>query len=298
MNQEAINNKKSVILFDNGFIETTKTLISDIIKYDDAKKAFDLFILLKNARQISKKELAKNQKLDDFYGKILITLKFVALPLLDDEDALDLIKYHFTKQFLISDYDLSSKFIDKLKNILVIEERDVFKKMVSAAILENSEKITKGDPFATISNWLKNYISQIGLNRADVIKKTQYLVDLKKYSNITIANEKKLKTLFNFYNMLKISSQTPEGFEMSLPVISDNKLYIFKQGIMEAVPDIFQEYIKLKKLLQNIKETNLSDISNLEQLKQLAAGYPLGSFERKAVEEEMGKLEGGSSSKK
>jgi len=292
MDQVIINqNKKSDILFNSGFIEESKAIITDIIKYDDTKKAFDLLALLRGVMQTSKKELEKDQKLNSFYGKMLITLKFIALPLIDDEDVLGLIKYNFTKQFLISDYDLLSKFINKLKNILLIEERDAFKEMVSEVILENLEKITNGDPFATINNWLKNYISQVGLNQADVIKKTQYLVDLKKYKNITTADEKKLTTLFNFYNLLKLSSQTIEGFETGIPVVSDNKLYIFKQGIMEAVPDISKEYIKLSNLLKDNKIITSGDMSDLAELKQLATEYPAGSLEHKAVIEEIEKLQ-------
>jgi hypothetical protein len=290
MEQEALNqNNKSNALFDSDFIETIRTLVSDIVKYDDTKKAFDFLVLLKGAIKINRKKIEENQKLNDFYKKVIVTLKFIALPLLDDDDVPDLIKYNFTKQFLINDYDLLSKFTDKLRNILLLKDRDDFKKIVSAAILENSEKITDGDTFTTIKNWLKNYISQVGLNQADVVKKTQYFVDLKKHNNITTTDEKKLTNLFNFYNILKSSSQTPEGFEGSIPVISNGKLFILKQGVMQDVPDISKEYNKLNRLLNNNQTISLND-NNLDELKKMVTSYPIGSFERKAIEEEIDRI--------
>ena len=79
-------------LFDNDYIESLKNVFDIIIGNSDVKHAQILLKVLKEAMATRKSELEAAGEINDFYKKIIIKLGFIALPLLDDADIIDLIK--------------------------------------------------------------------------------------------------------------------------------------------------------------------------------------------------------------
>lgn len=264
------------------YIETVKKVSQHILYENLQDKAFELLNLFKKVLADNKNELDKYKDIYYFYKKIIIKLSFISLPVLDDEDVVDLMKNYFTWQFRIPDYDLSGKFKAKLINAEIFENRDKLKDGIKKVLLNNKEVITGKAGIRTISDWLKDYNSKLGIGAADKLKRSQYLVDLKKNKGLDEHDLKKLKTLFDFYESLKLSSLTPQGFEEEPPVVVDNKLYIFRQGTLEAVESKIKEVEPLKAI--NGYETKITE------LKDMLSQYPEGSLERKAVEEELKKL--------
>lgn len=309
-------NTKLNKLIDQEYIELVKSVLERIINSDDAKKAFELFSLLEKAVAKHKNEIEKFKEIDDFYQKTIIKLKFIALPLLYNADVEDLVKNYFTWQFRIPYYDFLKKFNNKLINIEVFEERDNLKENLKNALLNSELVITSKFSIKKMNEWLRDYVSKLGIKIVDNLKRTQYLTNLKNTKELNDYDYQKLKLLFDFYEKLKLSSVTPQGFEEDMPIVIDDKFYIFKQGVLNPIgekatktriitgPPKTQSEKKIDELKQEEKqyaeggleekalEEEIGKEKEIENLQYMADKYPKGSLERKAVRDEIDKIKG------
>ena len=283
---DALNNKH-ITLTSQQLMAGLDKVVADIIRFNDAKKASDLGRLLAEKLEKKKSEVARSPEIYDFYKKIIVKLYFIALPLLDNSDIIDIFKNYFTWQFRLPDYDILAKLEAKLLTIIVIEERDEFKNSLRQTLLGNKEIITSKAEIKTIRDWLKNYNANTGAGTTDSLRKNQYLANLSNNKLLSGHDIKKLQTLINVYEMCKLSSFTPQGFEERVPIVIDGKLYIFNHGVLEQV--------KPSKQVERIMRATESSPSvnpigeHLYTLQQLAEQYPQGSLERRAIEEEIAK---------
>lgn len=272
-------NKK---LADNQFVDLVQGDLEDIIFSNDIKKARDLADWLQEAIDKNKKFLENYPEIIKFYKKTIIKAKFVALPLLDNQIILDLIKNHFTWQFRIDNYNIIEKLKNKLNNIIVYEDRDKFKNEIKNILLNSNLIITNKATKKTIREWLNDYNSQVGLDPANSVKKTKYFIKLKENKDLDEYARKKMNILLEFYEKLKLSSLSPEGFEEDVPIVIDNKFYVFKQGRLEPIGEQ-----KVNRKLDIPKTEEEKQIDNLQNLLQK---YPEGSLERRVVEEEIKRI--------
>ena len=222
-------------LMSQGFIERLKNDIDFIIETDDQKKAYDLVVGIYGVMKKYRAEFRTNPGIAKQYNQILVKAKFIALPLLDNKDVLDLFVNYFNWFFRLEDYDVLKKFKYKLINIEVYEDRDRFKEEIKKAMLESNLGISKTTQLRTMKEWLNDYNVKLGIKKVDVLKKRQYLTDLKSISGINKEVFKKLYILFELYEKLKLSSLSPQGYEEDVPISLNNKLYIYKQGRLELI---------------------------------------------------------------
>ena len=84
------------------------------------------------------------EQYQDLQG-ILIKLRWVALPLLQEQDVLDLFASHLTDIFEISAYSLWLKMKAKLSSMMSYEARDELKNTIKLRLLGNKERLTSSD---------------------------------------------------------------------------------------------------------------------------------------------------------
>ena len=277
---ETKNIQAATKLIDQDFIASVKEDLYSIILTNDTRRALDLLRALEKALQKNKVEVEQITEIRNFYKKIIIKLKFVALPLIGEGEVVELIKKYFTWQFRIAYYDFLDKFKQKLTNIEVYEDRDKLKDEIKTALFNNDLIITNQTPLKKISEWLKDYNSKLGLEVADNLKRTQYFIDLRKIKELDNHDRKKLKLLFDFYEKLKLSSLSPQGFEEDIPIVIDGKFYIFKQGELEVVG------AEAQKARTVIGPPKTEAEKKIEEIQKKEKGYEEGSMERKVLEEE------------
>lgn len=287
-NQTIKNNSIINRIFDNDYLASLEYVVSVILKRNDVQNASILLKVLNEAIAIRKGELEANKEVYDFYKEVLIKLKFIAFQLLDDEECIDLIKNYFVWQFNLPDYDIREKLSGKLLNILTLEDRDKFKTGLKAALLGNNEKITSRAEIKTIADWLRNYNAKLGVGIVDNLKRVEYMVGLTKVRGLEESHINWLKTLFDFYEAIKVSSLTPAGFDEEIPMVVDNKLQIFRRGILEPVKEVKISYRAIEKKSEPPVKSEVNN--DLAELKELVASFPPGSFERKTVEEEIERM--------
>ena len=267
---------------------------------DVAKKIYDNL-----NKVLTKEEERKNPELFKKYQHLKAKYGFVCLATLSEKQILDLLESHLAVMLEIPEYNLW----ENLKKYLVVfydyKERDRIKNEIKNILIKNKARITKTnllldnrETAGTLDNWLRDYHIYLGLGPADRLKFTEYFVSSLNIKRATTEEKERIKFLFNFYEKLKLSSNSPQGFEEKVLMKINGKLQIWKDGRLEnldpvavkAVEDLeargfFKEEIKAENKIVGVGNTN-----DIEELKQLAANYPADSFERKAVEEEINRV--------
>ena len=97
--------------------DTTNSIVSvfeNIIFFNQTKEAYDFSKLLDKALLKIKKDKTFPKSIFDIYYKYSVKLKFVALPLLENEEIINLLKNNFNWFYRIDGYNLAQKFKQKL----------------------------------------------------------------------------------------------------------------------------------------------------------------------------------------
>jgi len=297
------------------YIAMVGRVINNIVIEDDQSNAFALIQLFVEALKQEGVKNSANKGILDFYNNNLITLKFIALPLLENKDVIHLLSNNFVNQFNIEDYNILEKFNYKLLNIILVSDRDDLKREVERNLLKNQEVIVSGGEINKICDWLKNYVSAVGLENRDTLLRAQYFSSLKNNNNVNSLEYNHLISLFQFYDILGIPSDSPEGLVEEPPVVVGGKLYIFRKGVLEPV----NENKDFKKIIQSTNSSDSSDVllesSNLlnskssdlalssepglplngvaldiSDLESALKNYSEGSLEHKALKQEISRL--------
>jgi len=297
--------QKSSKIFDKNYQARLKDVVQSIIMYDDVPKAAELSAILTKALVDNASAFTAFPEELDFYKNIIAKLKFIGLPLADEKEITSLIKNNFSIQFGIPDYDLLKKISGKFLNIILIEERNELKEDLKSALAENSEKIVDNYDLRIIKDWIRDYITKVGLDQKDNLIKAQYLVKLKDTKAISSTQINNLVLLFNFYDLLNTPSDIPEGFEEEPPVEIDGKLYIFRKGALELVGENKNVSEALSFLKDNTDESSLSSqstsvdgaipnpeivLSHTTELEEMLKNYNASSLEYKAISQEILRL--------
>jgi hypothetical protein len=307
-------------LNDRNFFNKIKDNVQEIIIHDMFLEAFRL------ARDLEK-SLDENQDLADNFAELyseyrlmVKKLKWVGLNILKEPDILDLFQNNFTLIYDIEFYDLWEKLKTVLISIIILEDRDHFKSSIKTALINNRERLTKNriiinnvEKEPTVGNWLIDYNASLGLGIADKLKLSQYLVNSENIKKLDSSEKNKVKAMFGLYEKLKISSQTLGGVEEAIPMDEEYG----KGWIIGGMPYYFKETEEEKELFDiasrviakrdNIIDDTTSESDNagqttarsrinlatnpeLRSLLEISEQFPVGSLERRAIEEEIKKL--------
>ena len=293
------------------YLDLVQRVMDKLVLQNEQKKAFQLSKSLENALEKNMKELDGFSDIVEFYRRMIIRGKFIALPLLSNLEIVNLFERYFTRQFELEDYDLMEKFRYKLINIEVYEDRDRFREEVKRMLLDNELVIAGNSEIKKIKDWLKDYNVKLGTGQVDKLKQTQYFTDLRRKKELTGEEIRRLIILFKFYEILKYSTYTPQGHEEDTSVVVNGKLYIFKRGELEPVfveekhvtgPPKTAEEKEIEGLKEEEKkyrpgglealalEEEVEDRKKIEELEIMAKKYKDNSLERKAILEEIEKL--------
>jgi hypothetical protein len=285
------------IISSSQMISEVKKSVNNIILSDSIEDAKKLYYVLKRVFDNNPDFEEIDKELYKLYYYFFISLKFVIIFDLEEDEIVNLISNKFGFVLRHPDYDLDTKLRYKIKSMYGAEARDSFKKRIRQALLEckthlGKEKIIINNQYheATIANWLKDYYVKVGIKKVDAIVLNEYLVKNKNINLLTPEEKHQLKKiLMIFENMKVLSSENPMYEENFVAILPDNEIALIDHmGINKLDP-------KINKLFEEIKEIEKTETPSdqLTQLKAMANQYAPGSLERMAVEEEIGKLESG-----
>ena len=294
---------KDIKLKDPAFFMVVKEAADDYISDNDFTEAYNLGAGLDG--EIEKKEFRMEvPELYKKYKEMVIKLLWVGLPVMTQGEIKRMFREHFVKSCaLIPDYEYWYKLKPALLSIKILDNRDVFKRQLMQALAENQEKITykrltvngvEKEP--TVANWILDYNRVLGASATNGIARTQYLVNSVNVKSLSKEEKGKIQKLFELYERLKLSSQTLEGYEFDIPVNELGVNGTIRQGVFEPTPPETKRDIIVKGIIDEMmgrtkttagkgKEDQIAALINL------SGQYPAGSLERRAIEEEIRKLE-------
>lgn len=291
------------------YLDMVKTVAKNIIIEDNVTNARDLVQIFTEALGDGNVKSKITEEYRDFYHEILIKLKFISLPLLEDPEIISLLSDNFTAQFQLENYNLLDKFQAKLLTVILVDDRNNLKKKILDGLFKNQESIVTAGSIKKIGDWLKNYIAHIGLDSDDQLSRAQYLVSLKSDKDIIVEEYDHLTILFKFYDELNIPADSPAGFNEEPLVKVGDRLYVFKKGMME--PIINRKELVLASATLNNSSNNQgvsqrvvsassspasstsaapSPAETLAELETALKNYPEGSLEHKALKQEINRL--------
>jgi len=284
-----------------GYADKLREVVDYIVNHDEQAKALELLRSLEKAITENLSELKIQSRLLAIYQGQIIRLQFIALPALDDKEVIALLKNNFLSQYDLSDYDLLKKLNAKLVNIISIEDRNNFKGELLKSILVSAERITTKHELRTIQDWLKNYVSKVGLDSTDNLSRAQYLVSLKSDKNVSQGEYERLVSLFKFYDRLNLGSDEPIGFDEEPPIEIKGQLYIFRKGVLEPVTEnkAVDEAMALAGggASTDVLSSPVPAAPSAAQprpvfadLEDALKGYAEGSLEHKAIKQEISRL--------
>ena len=191
--------------------------------------------------------------LKDRYERLLAKNRYVLLGSLKDKTIAELLLKRFDVALEVAeDLDLQSLIELKLLSIPIYEERDVFKKALREALLQNDTNTVTENPITvqgralkpTVRNWILDYVSQVGNQVADIVKRSAYFANSQNIRPLSDTEKKRVKVLLDLYEELKLSSLTPEGLEDAFDTVVDDKLVTFVRGKFEPIDPSIERLAK------------------------------------------------------
>lgn len=271
--------------------------IDYVIKNNDFDGAFRAYNLVK--KWLDESGQVKNSPEYIQYNNYLMKLKFLSFNFLNDiNERVDLLRNYFHLSFEIDRFELWPKIEAELISISSLDLRDDFKRKMCEAlekcdnVLISRQKYVNQEMPREVGEWTKNFVSNLGLERFDKLKKMEYLSNNKSIKILDITDKAKVKILLDIYEKLRISSKTKEGYENSVLMNIDGRLIIFNQGNVEEVPDIDKiRKIDIDTINKEIpSKTEPTSLSPAAELEQTLKNYSESSFEYKALKQEISRL--------
>lgn len=284
-------------------LQEIQALAEKIAFQDDAVAALKLLRTLGAATGQPAKELQE----------VLAVLRWIALPLLSQKEVMETFRLHLAAAFSIPEFQLWEKTRAALTAVAFVEERDEMKQEIRDSLVQSqvsltAKKLLNGE-VPTVGNWIREYVSSVGNGRVDAIQQNQFFTKNKNVQVLAPALRERVRQFFLFWERLKLSSQRLEGFEETIPVQDGDRHGFIRDGkITYSTPAEEKEIEQLSRIAEKVTTAAYGtpqlntedkdevekdgDSEDIQQLKTLAAQYPEGSLERRAIEEEINKLQG------
>ena len=162
---------------------------------------------------------------------------------------------------------------------------------------------------ALLENWIKNYTAKVGMGMVDSVKFNEYFSKEKEINSLNEKEKEAMKMLLGFYEKLKLSSLTTLGIEDIVLVDTPEFKGQIRDGRLEKQTKLDANSNKLLNIIMGPETENgdtrsvnkptaikgaggnQEEYSEIDKLQQEIDKYPEGSIERKALEEELAKLD-------
>lgn len=179
---------------------------------------------------------------------------WAALPLLTDDEALDLFRARVGVLLQLPDHNLDGRF----RELLLAHElgdRDAFKLQVRDALLKNTETIAldfsagvSGAPQkGTVGNLVREYQMYVGKNFGDALTRARFFTESKAYQSQKPEVKEFLKKLYAVVTRSNLPSATPEGFEEDRLVEIHGELAEWSEGeVTTTDPELLAIWKRLK----------------------------------------------------
>lgn len=234
--------QKNLPFDDPAFIEMLEQGFGQNVSEDPVNKMFDLARGIKDYLQ-THPDFVKNQPaLSSRYQNLLIKASWVAFPLLEKRERIELLHTSLGVTGRLPNFDLINKFRVYISGVLLLEDRDKEKYALRQAMLENSEKfipistVTVEDKIIpqTIGSWLKHYNVHVNGNIGSSLERAQYFTQPPALV-LSEEQKKQLRSFIEAFDYLKLSSINLESDTEVLSVDVVGEPMVFVGGKIEPI---------------------------------------------------------------
>jgi hypothetical protein len=268
-------------------IELLESEISYANENSDFQGAFEAYQITSDWLKAQK--ISKNSSEYRKYSECLIKLKFICLNHFDNpEDYIDILKNYFSLSFQIPNFNLWSKLETELIYITDLDKRDQVKRQFKEALekCDNTlvQEYNEPNMPRKVNDWIKNFVSNLGLDKFDTVKKVEYLSNGQFIKILKEEDKKKIQVLLDIYEKLNLSSRTKEGYENSVLMDIDGEKVIYNRGAIEEIHrlDNFVDFDSDRPI-----KKDKTPPSRTTELEQALKNYPPTSLEYKAIKQEI-----------
>lgn len=227
---------KSMNLSERSSLATIAGEVEELVHFEMRRESFELLRNLEAALQeVDRTELGP---LVFDYDRLLTKLRFVAFADLTEEEAVALIATHVADIFSTT-LDLEDRLQQRLVEMVLLDDRDSFKKRVRDAMIRNTQPLTRatlllGDDrrqvSPTVGNWIRVYTYAVGSGLIDPLQLSQYYSREENIIKLSPEERKRVRTLLGIYERFKYPSDVVEGFDEPVTVVADGKTYLAYRG--------------------------------------------------------------------
>ena len=192
--------------------------VKEFLFYNMEFEAFNLYKDLSGKLRIIRSLTSADFR--DKYLKLLLTVKFIALPSLGDGEVRNIVRQELAYVFDFNQKDLGikEKFRKKLTTVPLLH-RDKYKEKLMRALEDNEQVITQNDleikgkeMRGSIGNWVRDYYKFIiDSNIDEKLIKAEYLYKNKNIISLPVEDREKIKILLDLYDSWQKSSFTVAG---------------------------------------------------------------------------------------
>lgn len=235
-------------------------------------------------------------KLYTNYQKLIAYLEFVALISQPINEVENLLRQRLLLA-IREEIDLKTRFRLIFLTNADDETGDKIRRAIIKAMEANEEKIGKenlagavgGSPvYPYIKNWLRNYIAffPVGKETRGELEQATYLNQNKDVRKLNQEEKKVLTGIIQLYDYLHFPSEEKTEVKATghTPRIIPGQ---FKAEEINKTGNFAKPAIEVSQIKKAVADQPNNDLAELQKL---AASFPPGSFERKAVEEEIERI--------
>ncbi len=264
MDNQAVTN--GLPLADQHFQERLRDYVNWLIIQDDIQTAYDVLKKVQSAVEQDKflDQLTKNN-----YHRIIWLLQGECLPFLSNEDVLEFFRQGLSVVLENNDLDLLDKLEAKLLRILIHEERDSFKNSLKEILSNNPsifvESHSANSSLRTVADWIKDYISVVGVEVSDSFKRGQYISQRESLKKLDPSVKDRIRKLLVLFDYLGHSSLTPEGLEEKGSFIEDGRRLVLDKGQVREIQEtdagpIISKLLSAKKFEEQPEKVNVPKV--------------------------------------
>lgn len=244
-------NELEQLLTDNQLKKDFKLVLERAIKDNEVNQCF---WAVKNIESgLPKISPEAKAVFDKEFRPLYLNVKWLAVPRLVINEVLVLLEKNLlaVRGFDQEVFNLTEVIRACLLGMIDYDERDDFKIKARQALLANREVIDSQANVKEIGSWLRDIISQVGLELNDRLKEEEYYLRNENYRQLKNIDQSFLKQIISLYKYCLFSSQTPEGLDEAVDIVEDGKIKVIERGQIITLPPlspaderVIEEFIK------------------------------------------------------
>lgn len=262
-----------------------EVFLKDIASMNQPKAARDMLRAYEKSYLVASEFREANPGLASQFDELMVQIRFVAMPLLRDNEVVDLLKEHFTEGVKLG-IDMADQFKWKCMGLATFEDRDNLQRHVYDAMQLNESPLVEkslissktGTKLHKVKEFLQDYVKALGVDRVDGIQREQFLVHAYNIEHLEEDQKRAIKELFDLWEFLKIPAEEWAAQEEEVIVEDETgKTYLVRGNIIEGATASSELRQYISKILGNGESSSFDN----QKMKSVSRAVALETLQKR-----------------